>query len=67
MAKRELLDPTLEFCKALRRDARKRGDEIANEHFEGDMAVAMGEVSGDMLANGVTNSIGNSLWDVPIR
>jgi len=57
-----LLDPTVEFVKAVRRDARTRGDKIANEHFEGDMAVVMGEVFGDYLACGVINSIGGSLW-----
>ena len=67
MAKKELLDPTVEFCKAIRRDTRKRGAEIANKHFEGDMAVVMGEVLGDILANGVLNNIGDSLYDVPMR
>lgn len=62
-----LSDPTGEFIKAVRRDARKRGNKIASEHFKGDMAVVMGEVFGDCLAGGVIGSIGNSLWDVPAQ
>ncbi len=61
-----LIDPTANFCEAISRSAHKEGKKIANKHFEGDMAVVMGEVFGDMLACGVMNSIGGSLWDVPM-
>lgn len=36
-----LSDPTTEFIKGLRKDARKRGLKIAKMLFDGDMAIAM--------------------------
>lgn len=64
---KSLLDPTVSFCKEIRKSARVRGDKIANAHFEGDMAIVMGEVFGNMLACGVINAVGGSLWDVPMQ
>lgn len=64
---KSLSDPMGEFIRDVRRSARSRGDRIAGEHFEGDMAVVMGEVFRDLLASGVISSIGNSLFDVPMN
>ena len=61
-----LMDPTADFCEAVRKDTLVRGQGIADELFTGDMASAMGEVFGDILANGVIGSIGGSLFDVPM-
>ncbi len=62
-----LRDPMLAFCKAIQENAHKKGREIASEHFDGAMADVMGEVFGNMLANGVVNTIGGSLFDVPME
>ena len=63
---KDLTDPTGSFIEAVRKSTRIRGDRIAKEHFEGDMAVAMGEVFGDWLAGAVICGIGSSLYDVPM-
>ena len=66
MLDKKLSDPTGEFIQAVRKSCRVRGDKIANECFEGDMADVMGEVFGEMLAGRVIGLIGNSLYDVPM-
>lgn len=65
--KQKLIDPTQDFIEAIKHDCNIRGKEIAGEHFDGDMADVMGEVFGDILANGVMYGIGNSLYDVPMK
>lgn len=67
MENEKLIDPTKAFCEAVCEDARVCGDKIANKHFEGDMAIAMGEVFGDMLACGVMNAVGSRLFDRPMQ
>lgn len=70
--KAELIDPTVDFFKAIRRDARVRGVKIAEKLFgdcgwDEDVIRITGEVFGDIIACGVTNSIGSSLFDVPMQ
>ena len=59
-----LRDPMTDDCKAVRKDALVRGQSLAGELFENDMAEVMGMVFGDMFTNAVMSSVGASLFDV---
>lgn len=62
----ELTDPTAFFCKAVLKSARDRGNKIAGKLYEGNMAIVMGKIFGDIIACGVMGAVSNSLWDTPM-